>query len=107
MVHKILQGRQEKLLLSEKGKRGDEFHLAVLSRMDSQGSFRTWLKTPAKPMERLRPPPEETGSVSDPPTEKWHSEKRNLEGDFSAAVFNFTLNNTETVLGFLQHLKLG
>lgn len=40
----ILQGRQEKLLLSEKGKRDGEFHLAVLPKMDSQGPFRTWLK---------------------------------------------------------------
>lgn len=57
-------------------------------------------------MESLRSPPEETGSVSVPPTEKWCSKKQNLEGDFSAAVFNFTLNNTESTLGFLQHLKL-
>lgn len=57
-------------------------------------------------MERLRPPLEETGSDSGPPTEKWHSKKQNLEGDFFAAVFNFILNNTESMLGFLQHLKL-
>lgn len=41
----ILQEKEEKLLLSEKGKRGDEFPLAVLPGMDSQGPFRTWLKT--------------------------------------------------------------
>lgn len=41
----VLKGRQVKLLLSEKGKRGDdEFHLAVLPRMDSHLPFRTWLK---------------------------------------------------------------
>lgn len=43
----IFQGRQEKLLLSEKGKRVDEFHLAVISRVDSQEPSRPWLKEQA------------------------------------------------------------
>lgn len=64
------------------------------------------VKKPTKPLERLRPPLEESGSVSDPLMEKWRSTIRNLEGDFSAAVFKFIFNNTESVLGFLQHLKL-
>jgi len=59
------------------------------------------VKKTTKPLERLRPRLEQTGSVSDPPTEKRCSEKQNLQGDFSAAVFNFTLNNTESMLGFL------
>lgn len=49
MAHKIkiLQGRQEKLLLTENGERGDEFQLAVLSRVDSQEPSRPWLKKQA------------------------------------------------------------
>lgn len=99
---KILQGRQ-KLLLSVKGRRSSEFHLALLPRMDSQGALRTCIEKPTNREPEVTS--KETGSFSDPLTEKQPSKKQKLEGDSSAAVFNFILNNPQIMLGFLQHLK--
>lgn len=89
----LLQERNGKFLLCEKSKMGDKFNFTVLPRMESQGLFRSLIQKPAMPMERLLPP-EETGLVSDPLTEKWCSKKHNLENDFTATAFNFILNNT-------------
>lgn len=90
----LLEEKNGKFVLCEKSKMGDTFNFKVLTRMESQALFRSLIQKPAMPMERLMLPPEDTGSVSDPLTEKWCNKKHNLENDFTATAFNFVLNNT-------------
>lgn len=86
-----LQERYEKLQLCAKGNSGNEFNFG---KDEVSRTLQSQIQKPTKPMKKLLLHPGETGSVTDPPMEKWCNKTHSLEGHCTAAVFNFILNNT-------------